>query len=215
MLRRAIISGELESGTHLVESALSERFGVSRAPIRDALKELEGEGLVESRRRGVYVKALTEKDVWELHHLRQTLEVAALELAVASFDAEDVAALGRHVARMESAAAAGHGEDLAEADMLFHETLCERVGHRRLFRAWQSFSETFRVILEMTDAANTDLEGTAADHRRILDAIERHDLESARAELVGSLESGRTLFEHHLEARAGGQAERAEGGRGA
>ena len=81
MLRRAIIGGELEPGTHLVESALSERFGVSRAPIRDALKELEGEGLLEPRRRGVYVKALTGEDVWELHNLRQTLEVAALELA--------------------------------------------------------------------------------------------------------------------------------------
>jgi GntR family transcriptional regulator of gluconate operon len=213
MLRRAIISGELESGTHLVESALSERFGVSRAPIRDALKELQSEGLVESRRRGVHVKPLNEKDVWELHHLRQTLEVAALELAVRDFDVEDVAALGRHVERMESAAAAGRSEDLAEADMLFHQTLCERVGHSRLLRAWQSFSETFRVILEMTDAANTDLEGTAADHRRILDAIERRDLERARAELVGSLASGQALFEHHLEARARSQAGRAEGGR--
>src|SRR5439155_17171328 len=52
MLRRAIISGELDSGTHLVESMLSDRFQVSRAPIREALRELESEGLVESRRRG-------------------------------------------------------------------------------------------------------------------------------------------------------------------
>lgn len=214
MLRRAIISGELESGTHLVESALSERFGVSRAPIRDALKELQGEGLVASRRRGVYVKSLTETDIWELHHLRQTLEVAALDLAVARFGAEDFAELGRHVEAMESAAAAGHMEDLAVADMRFHEALCERVAHSRLLRAWRSFSETFRIILEMTDAANTDLEGTAADHRRILDAIESRDLDRARAELVSSLESGRQVFEHDLEARANRQNGQAEGGRG-
>jgi GntR family transcriptional regulator of gluconate operon len=212
MLRRAIIGGELEPGTHLVESALSERLGVSRAPIRDGLKKLESEGLVESRRRGVYVKALTHEDVWELHNLRQTLEVAALDLAVARFGADDVAELERHVAAMESAAAAGRMEELAEADMLFHQALLERAGHRRLYRVWQSFSETFRTILDMTDAANTDLEATAADHRRILDAIERRDLERARAELVGSLSWGQTVFERWLEADGRGRPETAKGG---
>lgn len=215
MLRRAIIGGELEPGTHLVESALSEQLGVSRAPIRDGLKELAGEGLVESRRRGMYVKALTGEDVWELHDLRQTLEVAALELAVERFDADDAAELDRHVRAMESAAAAGRMEELADADMLFHEALFERVGHRRLYRVWQSFSQTFRIILDMTDAANTDLKATAADHRRILDAIERRDLEHARAELVGSLRRGQSVFEHWLGADPRSRSERAKGGGGA
>ena len=212
MLRRAIIGGELEPGTHLVESALSERFGVSRAPIRDALKELESEGLLESRRRGVYVKTLTGEDVWELHNLRQTLEVAALELAVTRFAQDDVAELDRHVTAMETAAATGRMEMLAEADMLFHEALFERVGHRRLYRVWQSFSQTFRTILDMTDAANTALEATAADHRRILGAIERRDLEGARTELVGSLQRGQTVFERWLETDARGRPEPAKGG---
>src|SRR5437763_11279132 len=107
MLRRAIISGELDSGTHLVESVLSERFQVSRAPIREALRELESEGLVESRKRGVYVKALTLQDVWELYDLRKMLEGAAVELAVARFDEDDVAALRGQVGTMSAAASAG------------------------------------------------------------------------------------------------------------
>ena len=96
-----------------------------------------------------------------------------------------------------------------------HEALFERVGHRRLYRVWQSFSQTFRIILDMTDAANTDLKATAADHRRILDAIERRDLEHARAELVGSLRRGQSVFEHWLEADPRGRSERAKGGGGA
>ena len=123
--------------------------------------------------------------------------------------------LDRHVRAMESAAAAGRREELAEEDMLFHEALFERVGHRRLYGVWQSFSQTFRVILEMTDAANTDLKATAADHRRILDAIERRDLEQARAELVGSLRCGQSVFEHRLGADPRGRSERAKGGGGA
>ena len=109
MLRRAIISGELDSGTHLVESVLSERFQVSRAPIREALRELEGEGLVESRRRGVYVKALTQEDVSELYSLRMMLEGAAVELAVSRFDEDDIAALRKHLETMASAWARAAG----------------------------------------------------------------------------------------------------------
>ena len=90
------------------------------------------------------------------------------------------------------------------------------VGHRRLYRVWQSFSQTFRIILDMTDAANTDLKATAADHRRILDAIERRDLEHARAELVGSLRRGQSVFEHWLGAGpTWSLRERAKGGGGA
>ena len=141
MLRRAIISGELESGTHLVESMLSERFQVSRAPIREALRELESEGLVESRRRGVYVKALTKQDVWELYDLRVMLEGAAAELAVSRFDEDDIAALRGHLGTMAAAAAAGETSDFAKADMGFHTELFERVGHRRLLRVCSRFDQ--------------------------------------------------------------------------
>lgn len=212
MLRRAIISGELEPGTHLVESVLSERFQVSRAPIRDGLKELQSEGLVESRRRGVYVKALTHEDVREIHNLRRMLETAALELAVERFDDDDVAELDRHVVAMEAAAAEGAVTEFAAADLRFHRALFERAGNRRLLRVWQSFSQTFRIITEITDAGNVDFESIAADHRRILDAIGRHDLDAAQRELAVSLTRGERVFERRFEPDPHDGVEAAKGG---
>jgi GntR family transcriptional regulator of gluconate operon len=204
MLRRAIISGELDAGTHLVESMLSDRFQVSRAPIREALRELESEGLVESRRRGVYVKALAPQDVWELYSLRTMLEGAAVELAVSRFDEDDIAALHRHLETMAAAAAAGRRSDFADADMRFHTELFERAGHRRLLRVWQSFAETYRVILEITDTQNPDLESVVAEHHHILAAIERRDPEEARRRDEESLRHGQSEFERRFGAQAGG-----------
>jgi len=204
MLRRAIISGELESGTHRVEGVLSERFRVSRAPIREALRELESEGLVESRRRGVYVKGLTPQDVWELYNLRMMLEGAAVELAVSRFDEDDIAALRGHLETMAAAAATGRRDEFAKADMGFHTELFERIGHRRLLRVWQSFVETYRVILEITDIENPDLEQVVVDHRHILDAIDARDAVEARRRDEESLRAGQAEFEQRFVAEGGG-----------
>jgi GntR family transcriptional regulator, gluconate operon transcriptional repressor len=212
MLRRAILSGELASGTHLVETMLSERFQVSRAPIREALRELESEGLVESRRRGVYVKALTHQDVWELYDLRVMLEGAAVELAVSRFEEDDVAALRRQLDTMAAAASEGRRNNFAEADIAFHTTFFERVGHRRLLRVWQSFSETYRVLLEITDTENRDLESVVVDHRQILAAIERRNAEEARRRSEESLRRGQSEFEQRLSADRSGMPAQARGG---
>jgi GntR family transcriptional regulator, gluconate operon transcriptional repressor len=215
MLRRAIISGELDSGTHLVETMLSERFQVSRAPIREALRELESEGLVESRRRGVYVKALTGQDVWELYTLREMLEDAAVVLAVSRFDDDDIAALRRHLDAMAAAVSAGRLSDFAEEDMRFHTAFFERAGHRRLMRVWQSFSQTFRVILEITDAGSPDLEPVVGHHRKILAAVERRDLDEARVADAESLRYGQAVFERRLAAESADVAAFTRGGGGA
>ena len=203
MLRRAIISGELPSGTHLVESMLSDRFQVSRAPIREALRDLESEGLVESRRRGVFVKSLTHEDVWELYDLRVMLERKAVELAVDRFDEDDLGALREQLETMTAAAAAGRRSDFVQADIRFHTAFFERVGHHRLLRVWQSFSETYQAILEITDTDNPDLESVVVDHRHILAAIERRDREEARRRSEASLRRGQSEFEQRL--GAGGQ----------
>ena len=212
MLRRAIISGELDTGTHLVETVLSERFQVSRAPIREALRELESEGLVESRRRGAYVKGLASQDVWELYNLRAMLEGVAVELAVNRFDENDIAAVRGHLETMAAAAGTSRRIDFAKADMGFHTELFERIGHRRLLRVWQSFVETYRVMLEITDIENPDLETAVVEHRYILDAIERRDAAEARRRDEESLRNGQALFERRFAAPQSGTAAPAGGG---
>ncbi len=197
-LRRAILVGELTPGTHLVESVLSADFDVSRGPIRDALRELENEGLVEARRRGLFVTGLTREDVWELYTLRAALDLVALDLAVERFQPDDFSHLRELVATMESAMGEGRMADFAQADMEFHSTFYERAGHRRLLRTWQGLVRTFRVLIEVTDIENPDVSSIVREHREILEAAERRDIATLRTLMGESLDRALEIFQRRL-----------------
>jgi GntR family transcriptional regulator of gluconate operon len=201
MLRRAILVGELTPGTHLVESVLSAQFDVSRGPIREALRELEGEGLVEARRRGVFVTGLTRDDVWELYTLRAAIDLVAIDLAVASFTAEDFDYLDRLVGTMERAVAESRMADFAEADMAFHSAFYERSGNRRLLKTWQGLVRTFRVLIEITDVENPNVDSIVQEHREILEAARRGDTAALRARIGTSLDAALEIFQRRLPAK--------------
>ncbi len=224
-LRRAILVGELAPGTHLVESVLSSEFDVSRGPIRDALRELENEGLVEARRRGLFVTGITRDDVWELYTLRAALDLVALDLAVDRFRPADFAHLRELVKTMESAVNDGRMADFAQADMDFHSAFYERAGHRRLLKAWQGLVRTFRVLIEVTDVENPDVSSIVKEHRDILEAAERGDVARLRKCMGESLDRALEIFQRRLPTKepktathlppsamlAGGVAEAGEG----
>ncbi|BDI22093.1 GntR family transcriptional regulator [Herbiconiux sp. L3-i23] len=165
-LRVLIVSGRLRPGTHLVEAQLSTTFGVSRGPIRDALVSLEAEGLVESRRRGSFVRGLTVKDIDELYSMREAIEVMALRLASnAGADAWQLA-LGP-LAEMQRAATAGDHLSFAHADMAFHSSFYEIADHSRLRRIWKQYEPTFAALLELTTAEDMDLGPSYRSHVEI------------------------------------------------
>ncbi len=186
-LRRLIITGELPSGTHLVEAQLSEAFDVSRGPVRDALRQLETEGLVESRRRGVFVIGLTLDDIEELYGLRRLLEVEAVRLCLGrqgvGYEAASAA-----LDRMRAAADAQDPTAFATADLDFHSAFYAASGHRRLDAIWQQYRPTFAGMLAVTNAEDQDLAPTFDDHAALLRAVMSGDL-------------GRTLelIEEHLD----------------
>src|SRR5882757_7217198 len=119
-LRALIVRGELTAGTHLVEGWIAERFGVSRGPVRDALRQLELEGLVETRRRGVYVRGLSDTDLAELYALRGALESLAVRESIARLPGGDWSGLHTALDRMWAAADAGDSAAFAAADLDFH-----------------------------------------------------------------------------------------------
>lgn len=172
-LRRLIITGELQAGTHLVESQLSESFDVSRGPVRDALRQLETEGLVESRRRGVFVIGLTGEDIEELYLLRQVLEAEAVRLCM---DANSELTDAREaLERLEAAAGAADPVAFAEADLDFHSAFYAHSGHRRLGSIWQQYRPTFAGMLSVTNAEDRDLDPIYRDHVDLLDLIAAGD----------------------------------------
>ncbi|GAA2239178.1 GntR family transcriptional regulator [Herbiconiux moechotypicola] len=188
-LRVLIITGKLPVGTHLVESQLSTTFDVSRGPIRDALAQLEIEGLVENRRRGVFVRGLTTHDIDELYTVREAIEVAALRLtATAPRESWDLALAP--LAAMHAAAAERDHLTFAHADMAFHASFYAIADHRRLQRVWQQYEPTFAVLLELTTAEDIDLgpsyESHVEIHRQALDGEIDKATVSLQEHLLGS-----------------------------
>ncbi|MFC8922036.1 GntR family transcriptional regulator [Cellulosimicrobium sp. NPDC057127] len=186
-LRRLIITGELRPGTHLVEAQLSRTFDVSRGPVRDALRQLETEGLVESRRRGVFVIGLALDDIEELYVLRRLLELEAVRQCMSGTDV-DHAAADAALDRMAAAARAQDPAAFATADLDFHSAFYAASGHRRLEAIWQQYRPTFAGMLTVTNAEDHDLAPTLEDHVELLRVIRAGDQPQAVALLEAHLD---------------------------
>lgn len=188
-LRVLIITGKIESGTHLVESQLSDSFNVSRGPIRDALVQLQAEGLVESRRRGVYARGLSVRDIDELYTVREAIEVMALRVGSGAPAAAWKRTEGP-LSEMMAAAKAGDHLRFAHADMAFHGSFYEIAGNTRLHKIWRQYEPTFAVMLELTTAEDVDLGPSYDSHAEIHRQMVDGDVESAtlslREHLIGS-----------------------------
>jgi GntR family transcriptional regulator, gluconate operon transcriptional repressor len=195
LLRQAIVAGEFAAGTRLVEDDLAARLGVSRGPIRDALRQLEEEGLVETAKRGAFVAPPDLRDIWELYSLRRVLEGFALQLAVKNFTEEDVAAVQEIHESMVRAAAEGRMDDFVAQDMAFHSAFYERVNHRRLLRSWQALSRSFGTILGVTSVANPRVDSIIRKHFGILEGIKAGDAAEAERWLESHLDEAREVLE--------------------
>lgn len=183
-LRRAIILGELPADTHLVESKLSASFDVSRGPIRDALKQLTVEGLVETRRRGTYVRGLTSDDIEELYMIRELIEFAAVRALCERAGEVDLSGVHRELARMRSAFEADDRQAFATADLQFHTAFYEAAGYPRLAAVWAQYRPTFADMLSLTNMQDGDLAPTLRDHESLLESVAGGDTE-ATLEILG------------------------------
>jgi GntR family transcriptional regulator, gluconate operon transcriptional repressor len=198
-LRVAIITGEIPSGTHLAEDTLAAQFEVSRGPVRDALKTLVKEGLVEQQRTRLYARGFSIKDIDELYGIRELIEVSAAKAALQRAGRSDWEAGYRIIDDMRAAAAAGDLLRFGAADMAFHQLFYTLSENRRLTEVWRQFEGTFEVLLELSDTV--DLDAAIDDHRNILDlfasgkseaAIDevRHHLQRATAHIRDVVRAG-------------------------
>jgi GntR family transcriptional regulator of gluconate operon len=202
-LRVHIIGGDLRPGTHLVEDALAEQFEVSRGPIRDALRQLEAEGLLVSQRRGVSVIGLTEDDVDELYTLRQSLETLALSIAMQRVGPEDWSKAQSCIEAMTAAADRRDPHEFAYHDLEFHSEFYRLSGHRRLVAVWEQYRPTFSVILDITNTQDVDLHPAAQAHSALLRAARSGQTELAVNTLEEHLRGARDRLRSALSAVQG------------
>lgn len=179
-LREAIVEGRLAPGEPVVEAQLSRQLGVSRAPLREALRSLENEGLVVSTPwRGALVAPLTERGVTELQAFRRLLEVSAAEQVLGQDDA-DLSSLDALVAEMERCAEAGDLVCMNEADVRFHTHIVEMSGNALLLDVWRSYVSPIRRALTLRNRENSNLESIVTMHRNLAAAFAARDLDAVK-----------------------------------
>lgn len=177
-LRAAIVTGKLRPGTPLVETALAEQLSVSRAPIREAIQDLENDGLVETAAyRGKRVKPLTVREVAEICEIRRQFEVMAVQRILANGTAVD--ALWGPCRSMEEAAEAGDREALVAADEEFHRLLIGLADHDLLSQLWGGLYLRIHQIMSLRNDAEVDLQDIAGTHPPIVRALEDTDVDMA------------------------------------
>lgn len=180
-LRQAILKGELQPGERLMEIKLAEKLGVSRTPIREAIRKLELEGLVVMiPRKGAAVANITEKDTKDVLEVRRTLEMFAVEVACDRITPEQLQALKAAAKAFEASKGSNDVIRIAENDMKFHEIIYEATQNERLVQMLNNLRENmYRYRIEYLKDPNY-YDSLVREHRKILEAIETKDRENAR-----------------------------------
>jgi DNA-binding GntR family transcriptional regulator len=181
-LRDEILDGRLPAGVRLVETDIAARFGVSRGPVRDALRELSRGGLVEDLpRRGTFVSSLTERDLEEVYVIRRAIEEAAVGLAIARATEADIAQMFEVLAEAERAYSQADLAVAWEADMAFHRTYCRLSGNGRILALFDHLSSQTVLLMRTALAARASLGWTppVEFHRRIASGIAARDVQAA------------------------------------
>ena len=173
-LRQAILKGELKPGERLMEIALAERLGVSRTPIREAMRKLEQEGLVVMiPRRGAQVANITEKDLNDVLEVRIALENVAIEKACARMTEEEMRRLWLAAKEFEHTIAEGNLVKLAEADVAFHEVIYQASDNKRLIQVLNNMREQiYRYRVEYLKDEN-NYPTLMKEHKDIVEGLVR------------------------------------------
>lgn len=181
-LRQAILKGELEPGERLMEIQLAERLGVSRTPIREAIRKLELEGLVLMiPRKGAEVAEISEKSLREVLEVRRSLEELAIELACQRITPEELTALEEAENRFARAVEDGKVMAIAESDENYHELIYQATANDRLVQILNNLREQmYRYRLEyIKDEDRRQI--LVVEHEHILRAVRRRDIADAKS----------------------------------
>ena len=180
-LRQAILKGELKPGERLMEIALAERLGVSRTPIREAMRKLELEGLVVMiPRRGAQVANITEKDLNDVLEVRIALENMAIEKACQNMTEDGMSKLWMAAKTFERTTAEGDLVKMAEADVAFHEIIYQASDNRRLIQVLNNLREQiYRYRVEYLKEEETR-NLLVREHEEMTKAIRERDVKNAQ-----------------------------------
>ncbi len=204
-IREAITSGRLAPGERLREESLASSLAVSRGPVREAILQLEREGLVMvQRNRGTFVARLSRKDLEEVYSLRRVIEPMAVRRAIEYADSVHFDEMQAIVDTMAAHNTDGIAEtEAAELDLRFHEIIYKASNHRRLYEIWCTLQSQIHILLLTRNVVDPDFRVYAVkSHQEILDAIRSKNetlaLELVEDHLKGSYQRVSRSYERHV-----------------
>ena len=190
-LHDAIANGNFPSGSQLTEAGLAADLGVSRGPLREAMQRLTAEGLLVSHRnRGLFVVSMDDDDIRDMYIARTAVERAAIEQVIEHGDPAAVQALTDVVALMRRHIDDPNGEDMAEADMQFHQTLVEYARSQRLSRLHGTILVETKMCLRAMRGTYSSGKERTDEHQALVDAIAAGDAKAADELMIEHMRDG-------------------------
>ena len=198
-LRQAILTGDLKPGERLMEIHLADKLGVSRTPIREAIRKLELEGLVIMiPRRGAEVAQITEKSMNDVLEVRQSLDALCVELACDRITEEELENLKRACVGFELAVKTKDTKKIAQADVALHDIILKATGNDRLISLVNNLAEQmYRYRFEyIKDATQHDM--LVEEHRQIYESIVKKDRDAASKAAWTHIENQKKAIIHQI-----------------
>ena len=179
-IRMKLLTGELKPGTRIVEQDMAQELGVSRGPVREALRQIEQEGLVEyTSHVGCFVKDFNAQDVYEVYLLRADLEILSVKMCDGKFSEQTIARMEEIVQRMASLDKVERFDETIVNDNDFHECIIRECGLKRLYFLWSSMDSGNTIVFYRgTGKSEYVVRNQEKIHRKVLDAIKTGDVDN-------------------------------------
>ncbi|HPU78479.1 MAG TPA: GntR family transcriptional regulator [Thermosynergistes sp.] len=179
-IKEAIIKGHFKPGEKLVEQTLAQEMGVSRTPVREAIRRLEAEGFVVSiPRKGVVVSRADKEEIVQLYSIRAELEGLAARWAIENADEDDMRKLDEAISRMEETAASGDLDGVVQSNALFHDAIAQASKSRILCTLLKTLQDNIQRFRFQSLHLPGRPVAALAEHKEIVAAIKEKKAEEA------------------------------------
>lgn len=189
-IRENILAGKYQPNEELKEKTIGEELGVSRTPVREALRQLELEGLVSIiPNKGAYVVGITQKDMQDIYEIRGLLEGLCAKWAATNITKEQLDELEEIVFLADFHAQKGNAEQLVELDDKFHETLYAASNSKELGRVLSDFHHYLQRVRKVTLKDDARAKESNREHKLIVEALKQHDAVLSEKLAIGHIYS--------------------------
>lgn len=192
LIRKDILQGKFSQGDKLTEQTLCERYDMSRTPVREALRQLELEGLIETiPNRGAFVVGLTTQNLKDLYEMRKEYEILAVKWAIERMSNEDLAKLEEAIEFMEFYTMKGEAEKMLNFNTQFHELIYAAAGNRILYNTLSTYQAYIKLTKTNTAYVDGYLEQVLEEHKAIFEGFKKRDPELGALAVAKHMDNAR------------------------